>query len=123
MNSLSWFLYAADVVGNIGFIFALAAISCIGFCVICVLGQAVSEGEMSKDCPNVWWYWWRCAVYGGVLLTISALFPTKGTMYAIAASQAGEKIAQSEQVRGIADDATKALQQWIKRQIEPEAKK
>lgn len=77
---------------------------------------------MSKDCPNVWWYWWRCAVYGGVLLTLAALFPSKSTMYAIAASQAGEKIAQSEQVRGIADEATKALQQWIKRQIEPEKK-
>ena len=44
--------------------------------------------------------------------------PEKKTLYAIAASEYGEQIIKSE----IGNDATKALQQWIKRQIEPEKK-
>jgi hypothetical protein len=41
-------------------------------------------------------------------------------MYAIAASQVGESIVKSEQTQEMASDATKALQQWIKKQIDPE---
>jgi hypothetical protein len=123
MNSLSWFLYIADVIGNIGVIVWLVGGACAAFCVICVIAQAASEGQMSKDCPSVWKYWWRCATAAVVFFILAGLFPSQKTIYAIAASQFGERIAASEQVQGIASDATKALQAWIKKQIEPETKK
>lgn len=120
MNSVSWFIYIADVLGNISAIALMCAAACAVFCVVCLTGQAATDGGLSKDCPNMWRYWWRCAA-GCVLLSIFAsLIPSKNTMYAIAASQMGERVIESEQVRGIADDATKAVHQWIKQQIAPE---
>lgn len=123
MNSLSWFLYAADVIGNIGFVFALGAVGSCIFCAACCAGQLISEGQMSEDCPNVWKYWWRCAIAAVVFGVLAGLFPSRNTMYAIAASQIGERVAMSDQVQGITNDATKALQGWIKKQIEPKVKK
>ena len=52
----------------------------------------------------------------------AAIIPAQKTMYAIAASQVGEQVVKSEAVQGIANDATKALQIWIKKQIEPDKK-
>jgi tetrahydromethanopterin S-methyltransferase subunit D len=123
MNSLSWFLYAADVLHNLAIVLSMIAVACILFCAGCGLGQLVTEGEMSKECPRMWRIWWRCAISAAALLALTTFFPSRNTMYAIAASQVGEKIAMSGTVHGIADDATKALHQWIKRQIEPEKSK
>lgn len=123
MNSLSWFIYGANVVENIGVIFWLTAIGCVLFCAICVIGQAASEGELSKQCPNMWKYWWRCIIGAVAFSILAGLFPSRATMYAIAASEMGERAAMSEQVQGIASDATKALQLWIKKQIASDDKK
>lgn len=123
MNSVSWFLYLADVVSNVSVVALLVALFFVAFCVLVLVGQLFSEGEFSKDMPNIWKYWWRClsgAIFFGI---VACLFPSKNTIYAIAASQVGEQIVKNEQVKGIADDASKALQQWIRRQIEPEEKK
>lgn len=123
MNSLSWFLYIADVIDNLSNVLVDAAIFFALFCIGCVVVNAMCEGEISKDNPNMWKHWWRCLWAGLVLGTIACFFPTKNTMYAIAASQLGEKIVQNEQVRGVADDASKALQQWIRKQIDSDKPK
>ena len=52
-----------------------------------------------------------------VFFILGNAMPDRNTMYAIAASQVGEKIATSEIAKGVADDAPKALQLWIKKQI------
>jgi hypothetical protein len=44
-------------------------------------------------------------------------------MYAIAASEIGERVIKTPEVQGITSDATKALHSWIKKQIETENKK
>lgn len=121
MNSLSWFLYGIDVIANLR---TLACVVLAGTSVCWILlnvSVAITEGDTLKwpDFKK----WWTRGVVAMVVcgIAVSAL-PSSNTMYAIAASQVGEKIAQSETVQGIASDATKALQQWIKRQIEPEKK-
>lgn len=39
-----------------------------------------------------------------------------------AAAEVGERVIASEKVKGIADDATKALQAWLRKQIDGEKK-
>lgn len=124
MNSVSWFLYATDVIGN------LRGVALIAACVFGVifLGTLacvpISEGDcLDIDNRTTWFkFFWRSLSVALIALTISVFFPSKDTMYAIAASQVGEKVIQNEAVQGIATDATKALQQWIKRQITDDKK-
>lgn len=122
MNSISWFLYIADVVGNLRGLLVGVAIACIAFCVLCLIGQGIAEGELSENCPNMWKRWWQCAPTAVIFLLIAIFIPSQNTLYAIAASEVGERVVKNEKVQDIASDATKALHQWIKRQIEPEKK-
>lgn len=123
MNSVSWFIYIADVLGNLGVILATTAIVCATFCFACLVGQTFSEGDLSKECPNMWKHWWRCAWGAAIFGILTCFIPSKNTMYAIAASEIGQKVVQNEKVQGVADDAAKAIQQWIRSQIEPKTNK
>lgn len=116
MNSVSWFLYVAEFFSRVGVLFAVAA--GIGAIIVgmALIFHGVEDGELWR--PVRW-----AAPLVFFIALLAAAVPSKNTMYAIAASQVGEKIVESETVQGIATDATKALQQWIKKQIEPEAKK
>lgn len=121
MNSLSWFLYATNVVENIGILlFLLLVFSGICFGILNIAVPA-SEGQVLEWKDYKLW-WTRGLVTIITCGFILAFLPSKNTMYAIAASQIGEKVSESEMVQGVANDATKALQQWIKKQIEPEKK-
>lgn len=134
MNSVSWFLYLADVAGSLKeTIIPLGGIILFASVPLTICGIAIHAGNHSwvpqadkdlwearrKNCAKLA----RTMVPVGLaLLIFAALIPSKSTMFAIAASQVGEQVVQSEQVQGIASDATKALHQWIKKQIEPEKK-
>lgn len=136
MNSLSWFLYLADAVSSLGRMFSFLGVIALIFGMLATIAWMVARGGLNaaKDrgaekSALEWGEWvavWnvgrRFLSIGFVLLVVSALLPSKNTFYAIAASQVGEQIVKSEQVQGVADDATKALRQWIRRQIEPEKK-
>lgn len=117
MNSISWFLYASDVVGNLQPTLAIgggSGLVAAGFFTLCSFIDEDNGGiSLAK----------RISFYAIPAILIACIIPSKTTMYAIAASQVGERVAQNEAVQDIASDATKALQIWIKKQIEPEAKK
>ena len=116
MNSVSWFLYLADVITNLGnvllIVIALSPVAVL----LAFFAVMVSEGEVLK-CKDFWRYI-RIISVTLVTATLCNIFiPSKNTMYAIASSEVGERVIKSEAVKGVANDATKALQQWIKRQI------
>ena len=119
MNSLSWFLYAADVLGNLQPV--LGIVGGLGFscaALACVMAWSLEDWEPGPVLAR------RFLLLGTLpCLVIACLIPSKNTMYAMAASEVGERVVMSEQVKGITADATKALQQWIKKQIEPETRK
>lgn len=121
MNSISWFLYVAGVVDNFGGVMIGMGVFCLVVCGVCWFGYSLADNEDTTEMLKRTGSWTPIAA--AVILTIACFVPSKSTMLAIAASQIGERVAQSEQVQGLASDATKALQQWIKKQIEPEAKK
>lgn len=144
MNSLSWFLYAADAIGNVS-----AMVTGFGalFTIAGVIGTVlwlVAGGCKASDQKQEWygrspdtlarnqaeWDSWissfamlkKFLKYGVVFLILGALMPSRPTIYAMAASELGDRLLQTDTAKEITNDATKALQQWIKRQIEPQKK-
>lgn len=110
MNSLSWLLYIAGVshglsiflgvMGGIGLIFG--AISCLYFLV-----------EKETLAPRKFFI---VPVIGFVLMCMSILIPSEKTIMYIAASEYGEKVIQSKEVKDIANPAIDLLKQWMKKE-------
>lgn len=128
MNSLSWFLYWIDVLGSLSAILSVGSVllivALIATWIICGLGiEDIHDNNARLAIRKERRAWtWRFAIMSASCAVIASFMPSKGTMYAIAASQVGEQVVKSEAVQGMASDAQKALQQWIKKQIEPEKK-
>lgn len=125
MNSLSWFLYFVDVLSRANILACIVLGASAAYLSITMAIAGISAGDFGRPIKATWFPWWKRA---GVSLLVSAVvftvIPSSNTLYAIAASEVGEKVVKSEAVQGIASDATKALQQWIKRQLdEPKAEK
>lgn len=118
MNSVSWFVYVAGVVDNIGGVMVGAGVFCLLVCGVSWFAFALADERDSAAMLKRTGSWTPLAAM--CILIIACFVPSKSTMYAIAASQLGERIAMSDKVQDIANDATTALQQWIKKQIEPE---
>lgn len=135
MNSLSWFLYLADVVSNI----KVAVVPTIVASMIAAIattagGMFIAAGDFSytKDDDRKWWEARRVQCNGiarllwpaiAFMVMIGIATPSMNTMYAIAASEMGERVIKTQTAQDITSDATKALHQWIKKQIEPQEKK
>lgn len=122
MNSLSWFLYFADITPSIGAFFF--AISCIGAITIGVQAiytynfnnhwKVVEEAVPPKPYPKKRWY--VLAVACGLIFTI---IPSRNTMYAIAASELGQSAVESK----LGTKAMQAIEAWIDSQIPKVANK
>lgn len=112
MNTLSWFLYAADVVSGVGAIFMVIAICCLSSQ---VLWGAVLDGGAHTALQGALK---RAFVVGLVCLFVSAATPSKQTLYAIAASELGEEAYKS----ALGQKAMKALESFIDKQIPKEVK-
>ncbi len=112
MNNLSWLLYLADVLHNVGFFFAfIAAIGSIGGVIVFVISFD-PDGKVLIP--------YRHSFVGFLLLgAVSMLFPSKDTMYAIAASEMGEEVLNSR----VGTKAQRALESWLDAQIKDEPKK
>jgi hypothetical protein len=135
MNSVSWFVYLADALANLkSALFGILFFGIPAAIALTVGGIVIRSGDWSwvKDTDRKFWEERRkqCASAAkvawpvvAVLVIVNIAIPSKNTMYAIAASEVGERVLKSEAAQEMASDATKALQQWIKRQIAPEAKK
>jgi hypothetical protein len=128
MNTLSWFLYFADVFSGLDRFFAIAAILSLCGLVASIVFyscQTKSFEEASNYCksrgipcevvspkrykPVVFWSL-------GIFLvsaTCATVLPSKNTMYAIAASEMGEKALASE----VGKKAQQAIEVWITQQI------
>lgn len=124
MNRLSWFLYLSEVLQNIRtftsfILFMIGFLGGIGLCIITLV--SIFENTKLRPLAKTIWRWWAAVVIPFAIIT--ALIPSQNMLYAIAASEIGERVVKHDAVQGVTSDATKALQQWIKRQLEPETKK
>lgn len=110
MNSLSWFLYFADVLPS--FAHLCGGISIVGFCFLGFFTLVMIVND--EGIPAGWkkTLQWGIPV-GTVLILVGTLIPEKNTLYAIAASEMGEKVVESK----LGQKAQQALEAWIDNQL------
>ena len=104
MNTLSWFLYLAEVVSNLSTFFFF-----IGFMGTLIGGFTCAYLQFELRSSRGWK--WLGVPFFFVLL--SAVLPSKTTIYAVAASEMGEKVYQSQQGQKIVS----LLEQYIDKQL------
>lgn len=113
MNTLSWLLYLADVVGSLGKLMSTGGFGLFVFALIAAFISTVSEYEGPFQKPAVWKP--KIMIIGSILLLVSGFIPSSNTVYAIAASEMGEQALNTT----TATKTFKALDAWLDKQIEP----
>lgn len=94
MNTLSWLLYAAEVVSNIGaLLVATGAFGLLGLVIVSII-YAVEKGGLV---PN----FGRYVAALVVSLLVGASIPSRNTIYMIAASEMGEKVAPTDDAKEV----------------------
>lgn len=121
MNDLSWFIYLADVLEKLGDLFF--GLSVIGFILLAIWGflflPMTAEGA-SRDTWKTYWFAGKILIPVTLLLSVAAtLIPSSTTMYAIAASEMGERLIHTKTF----SKAEQALNAWLDRQIKPTEEK
>lgn len=107
MNSLSLFLYFADVIPSVGVLLGFVGVFITAACaLICILYGMDDQTIPIKSITIAL----SCAF---ILFLITALTPSKNTLYAIAASELGQKAVESE----LGGKALKAIEHWINDQV------
>lgn len=90
MNTLSWMIYAADVVGKLGDgLLAMSLLGASGLAIGVVFRVVLTEGEGSIR-PIVRWVW-----VPALAAIVTMFVPSTSTVYMIAASEAGETVVTS----------------------------
>ena len=113
MNNLSILLYLADVLDDVGT--ALTVMGVFGAAAGALLWLMALDKDPSFDAVRPYRH---TIFYALAAILVSCLFPSKDTMYAIAASEVGEEVLNS----GVGTRATKALEAWLDKQIDEQTK-
>jgi predicted MFS family arabinose efflux permease len=114
LNALSWLIYLASVVSSIGVLaFTVAVLSVLVFLAgLMVVCANIDEGYESERNTG-----FKLLIGSTRVFVICALLlvvlPGRDTIYAIAASEMGEELLNSE----TGSKAVKALDAWLDRQI------
>lgn len=118
MNELSWLLYAADVAGEVNFVCGTVfvggligiSVYSVGKGIAAMVNSGYNEDPISPSIASVAKKIWIPVV---VAAAIGIIAPSQATIYAIAASEMGERVVNSE----TGDKAVKALNAWLDKQI------
>lgn len=118
MNSLSWMIYAAEVLGRIGTTFALASfVSFISIAIGIFVGLVFSIDDKDGTGKRIVAYsvrkWWVPLVFA----LIAVFTPSSNTIYLIAASEAGETIVTSPEAKEVFDDLKAIIKSKLKEQL------
>lgn len=131
MNSLSWFLYLADVIPNLFvpfvvvssiFLAVLILLFIVGFC---IMGENLKYGEtdgdyiVGKRIRNLSAYClkWIVPIWL-IFVTLQSLIPSKETIYLIAGSEIGEVVVNSPEAKEILNDVRTVIKQQIEKATE-----
>ncbi len=113
MNSLSWMIYLADVLNGTAITLRLIIFGLLVGFVLSGFISTIEEGLPFEKKPTPR-FWYLPTIVA--LLLVQAVLPSKNTVYAIAASEMGEKALNTP----TAGKAFKALDAWLDEQIAPE---
>lgn len=116
MNSLSWFLYAVDVVGDLGSLLWLILVtSGLGLAFTCFVLFATRTDFSPRT--DDWTLWNKVLKRFLVVLSITSplyvLTPSEKTMYLILGSELGEEVVNSEVGQKVYDTVNKKLDEYL----------
>jgi len=115
MNDLSWFLYFADVVGNLQKTFVLCAfLTGVPAVILGVMWFSTCDGYEEKLNAAVQKLLKITAPIAIISMLVAPLIPSKETIYMIAGSQAGEFVVNTPEGKEILGD----IKEVIKHQLE-----
>lgn len=118
MNGLSWVIYLAGIANGLSTVLGmLAFLSIVSMLIATIWFFVISFNPNVKDVLDSTPYFksfraW--AVTCGILFNLLFYFiPDRQTIILIAGSEIGQKVAQSDQVKGIVDPGMDLLKSWI----------
>lgn len=111
MNELSWLLYLGNVSGNLQIVFGILVFMCI-----IIIFSIFAHSDIGQEKPVNWWPFPLILI--PVFLILIAILPSQSTVYAIAASQIGQKALEMP----LANKAEQALESWLDKQIKDDSK-
>ena len=109
MNSLSWFLYAAEIFPNLGSVLAGAS-----FISLFMIGAYVLISFVEKGCVKNWILVRTSLLWVSLGFGVACFIPSKELLYLIAASEAGEAVVTSEQGQSILNDVQTIINLQLK---------
>lgn len=113
MNSLSWLIYLANVAGKVNFVLWLAVFFLFAAAAFAIANRwnddyvGIQTGEVARVALG------SAGRYAIALALIAAVIPSSNTIYAIAASEMGERALNTE----TGGKAVQALNAWLDKQI------
>lgn len=126
MNNLTWLIYLISVVPNFKFVFAMMALltPIILFIELLYLASTYEDPAYEVSARDKIKSLVRKILYGSIsCIFMAVLLPDKTTLVMISASEIGERIYKSEQMKGVIDPSIELLQEYIKREIQDFKKK
>jgi hypothetical protein len=110
MNSLTWMIYIAGVVGNLQSLLLILGIPLLtGGLIFYVVNMFMGEdGELNTAPLAV------TAIAGFVFCLVSSLIPSERTIYLMAASQIGETVVTDKRNSAVFDDLRTVIEQKIR---------
>lgn len=118
MNTVSWMIYWAGALGALNKTLVLTAFVGLFIVMGATAGRFAAESDNTNDKGLLLFTkWYPRIVAIWIFSIVGAIFvPSSETVYAMAASEVGEEIVNSE----TAGKAVQALNAWLDRQIAPE---
>ena len=114
--SIIWMLYLINVAENLSLALATAWVSGSFVLIISTISLVIVSDD--EDATKTVKHILRTAVTVlCIALAINVFIPSKQTMYAMVAAEVGERIADRPEVKGLTDDALKAVRAWINKQL------
>lgn len=118
MNSISWFLYLAEVLGRLGTFSSIVAFMGVFFIggVTVVLLICNAEARESKKPENIWGprYFIPMYIIWSLFVLIAIITPSKDTFYLIAGSEITEVVVNTPEAKEVLNETREAILRTIK---------
>lgn len=109
MNSLSWFIYVADMLPNLAAITLTLGVSGLTlYVIVYIIRASINVDELPANRLPYPSLGWACLTIG--LIVLQALIPSKTTLYSILAVELGEEVLTSEVGQELLTDVREVIQ-------------
>ena len=124
MNNLSIAIYLADVIPSLGNLFGFLSFTSGFIMLFATFAYFVSKDIGEKDMVDTTVKIFRCAaVVFCVSFVLNTIIPKRDTIMMITASEFGESVLKSDDVKEIVNPAKQILKNWINDQLTQSEKK